>query len=76
MRSVIGEVQENGQIFSITGIGLTADEGKAKVFKNQNGAKSVYNKLSLGLETSAQLKRVNDWQSPHLVQSENGVTTK
>lgn len=53
VRSVTGEVQEDGQIHKITNIGLTADGEKAKIFRNWDGAKSICNKLSNGNKTSA-----------------------
>ena len=60
VRSVTGDIQDNGQITGITSISLTADKTKAKVFKNYDGAKSVFNKLSLGLNTSAQLEKISE----------------
>lgn len=60
VRSVTGDESENGQITGITEMILTSDEAKAKVFPDYTGAKSVYNKLSLGLKSSAQLERASD----------------
>jgi hypothetical protein len=42
-----GTVEENGQISGIESITLTSKKGKALIFYNHNGAKSVANKVNV-----------------------------
>lgn len=60
VKSVVGKEWKNGQITEISKIELTSDENEAKIFSSHSGAKSVYNKFSLGTSNSAQLEKQGD----------------